>query len=259
MNFLAKTCLLYTIPQSYPQMSFGQPLYYIWMKINTNEILRNKASELRKQGLSFTKISNGLNVPKSTLSYWFRHDLYSKEITETNRQRIIEQSTLRLKEYHKKRAGELESKYKDATQKASTEFEMNLDKPLFIAGICLYIGEGDKNKSTNLIRISNIDPAVLRIFIKFSRRYLLLGENSIKFWPLLYEDHNISSCCEWWSEQLGIKADNFYKPQVIKGREKRKKLLYGVGNIIIGNKLQKLKLLEWIRLLAIKLGNAGIV
>ena len=59
---------------------------------------------------------------------------------------------------------------------------------------------------------------------------------------LCYPDHDIEKCLKWWSDSIGINRNQFYKTQVIQGRHKEKKLLYGVGNIIISDVLLKTKI-----------------
>ncbi len=54
-------------------------------------------------------------------------------------------------------------------------------------------------------------------------------------------------------KELGLKNSNLYKFQAIPGKHSKKKLRYGVGNTILGNKFLKIKILEWIRLAEIEL------
>ena len=53
-----------------------------------------------------------------------------------------------------------------------TEYKHYRSNPLFIAGLMLYIGEGD-NTGTRLIRLANIKIDIHRIFIGFLRNFLV--------------------------------------------------------------------------------------
>jgi hypothetical protein len=89
----------------------------------------------------------------------------------------------------------------------------------------------------------------LRIFIKFLSNFCGIDKNKIKFWLLCYPDHNKKECEEWWSKNLNLPLEKFYKAQVIQGKHKSKRLPYGVGNITIGGKVLKIKVLRWIELM----------
>ena len=114
----------------------------------------------------------------------------------------------------------------------------------------LYLGEGDKTNANNLVRIANIDFYVLKIFLKFLVSFCGVSKNKIRFWVLLYPDLDLKECEGKWQKELNFNKENFYKAQRIKGRHKTKRLIYGVGNIILGNKRLKIKILKWIDLLS---------
>ena len=112
----------------------------------------------------------------------------------------------------------------------------------------LYAGEGDKSLGSNLVRISNAEARFLRIFKQFIDKHCSVRAGKMHFWVLLYPDNDIDICERYWEKETGISRQQFYKNQRIEGRHKTKKLIYGVGNIIIGDKVLKVKILEWIRL-----------
>ena len=111
----------------------------------------------------------------------------------------------------------------------------------------LYAGEGDKT-SKHHIRLSNSEFYLHTAFLRFSEQFLNIGRDNIKFWLLLYPDHEIESCIDIWSKKLKINKSNFYKSQVIQGKSKLRKLQYGVGNSIISNTSLKKKMLKWLEL-----------
>jgi len=206
-----------------------------------------QAFELRKQGKTYREIEKLLGISRSTLCDWFINEKWSKHIKKLNIEKQTKISILHLEKLHEGRRLMLEKKYFKVEEDAKNEFELYKNDPLFMAGLMIYAGEGDKT-SRNLTRISNSEFYLHTAFIRFSEKFLNIKHESIKFWLLLYPDHDIENCIEIWSKKLGISKQNFYKSQVIIGREKIKKLQYGVGNSIISNTSLKKKMMVWLEL-----------
>lgn len=190
-----------------------------------------------------------MGIPKSTLSYWFNYLSWSREIKDQNSEKIKEISTKRIILMNEVRRKQAQKEHTKMKEEAEVEFEIYKDNPVFIGSLMLYLGEGDKSKYSQ-IRISNVDPSVLRIFARFLIKFCKIKTERIKFWMLCYPDHNIEKCLNWWSVSTGINRSQFYKTQVIQGKHKEKKLLYGVGNITISSILLKTKILRWIEIMS---------
>lgn len=203
--------------------------------------------ELRKQGKTYKEIQKIVNISSSTLSNWFNNQEWSKNVKKINIEKHISRSTEHLSKMNIGRQTMLDKKYKDAEEEAEKEFQIYKNNPLFMAGLMVYAGEGDKTNRYN-IRLANSEFYLHIVFIRFSEQFLHIGRNNIKFWLLLYPDHNIEECIEVWSNKLQINKSNFHKSQVIIGKEKVKKLQYGVGNSIISNVALKKKMLKWLEL-----------
>lgn len=211
--------------------------------------LKKKAFELRRNGMSYGDIKKETGIALGMLSYWFSKLDWSKAIIENNRMTNISNSKNRILYMNEIRSAKLIEKYDLAKNEASRDYNEFKNDPLFIASLMLYAGEGDKSPKTSFIRMANIEYSILRIFVNFLVKYCDRNKKTIKFWLLAYPELNINECEKWWMEKIGLKYSNLYKTQVIQSRHKTKKLLYGVGNIIISNKVQKVKILKWIELL----------
>lgn len=206
-----------------------------------------KIFELRKQGKTYREIEKLLGVSLSTLSDWFKNEEWSQDIKKINREIHIKTSTDHLKKMNNDRRIMLEKKYKEVEEEAEKEFKIYKNDPLFMAGLMVYAGEGDKS-SRNLTRISNSEFYLHLVFIRFSEKFLNIRRDKIKVWLLLYPDHIIENCIKIWSEKLGINKLNFNKSQVIQGKSKLRKLQYGVGNSIISSTSLKKKMMKWLEL-----------
>lgn len=214
------------------------------------EEFKRKAWELRKEGKSYNSIRKELKVSKSTLSYWFQYLDWSREVKNKNAKEIEKISTNRIILLNKAKKKLSLERHENMKKEAMEEFEKYKDNPIFIAGLMLYLGEGDKSIKTGHLRMGNVDPYVLKIFMKFIIMFCSINKEKIRFWLLCYPDHDIEKCLNWWSESIKISKDQFYKTQVIQGRHKEKKLLYGVGNITITSTFLKTKVLKWIELMS---------
>src|SRR5688572_23770642 len=105
---------------------------------------KNAAYQLRLSGKSYNEIYEILKVPQSTLSDWFSKKEWSIKIRDRLALSAQEVSTMRIVELNKVRGKHLAEVYEQARQEARKEFKFLKYNPLFIAGLMLYWGEGDK-------------------------------------------------------------------------------------------------------------------
>jgi len=206
------------------------------------------AKELRKRGFTYVEIAKIVDVSKSTISLWFSRETWSQSITESNKKRSAKENSKRISLLNTARGNQYKKLYAEAERSAVTEFKHYKHNPLFIAGLMLYVGEGD-NSDNHLMRIANAKMDVHRIFIKFAMEYLGVSREKIRFWLLLYPDLKPIKCSERWSRKLGLPVSKFHKYQVIEGRSTKRTLHFGIGNTIIGGTVTKRKLMKWIELI----------
>jgi hypothetical protein len=203
------------------------------------------AFKLRREGKTYREIEKELGISRSTLCDWFRNEEWSYHIKKSNNEIHIRLSTERLAKLHQARKIILEKKYKDVEIEAEREFEIYKNDPLFMAGLMLYVGEGDK-RTKNVIRLANTEFFVHRVFLKFLEKFTKTSMDRIRFSVLLYPDLDPEYCKQKWSDELRIPLTNFHKPVVILGRSKVRRLHFGVGSTIISDSFLKRKILFWI-------------
>ena len=105
---------------------------------------RSKAEQLRRSGKSYKEIRSKLGIPIATLSDWFRNAPWSIEIKNklAGEESLANPNKLQLMiAATKKKFARLHEEYQ---LEAINEFPLLKDNPLFIAGVMLYWGEGDK-------------------------------------------------------------------------------------------------------------------
>ncbi|MCA9360950.1 helix-turn-helix domain-containing protein [Candidatus Kaiserbacteria bacterium] len=205
------------------------------------------ATYYRKRGFSYSEIAKIVGVSKGTVSAWLSKKSFSKKIKTENIARSAKDSATRLRLINSARYKERSKLYAQTIKDAKTQFKLYKKDPLFIAGLMLYRSVG-ASKDERLIRVTNSELDIHRIFIKFSKTYLGVEKDQIKFWLLLYPDLVEKSCVNYWSKGLKLKSAQWYKNQVVSGRSKKQTLLYGVGNTIIGGTVLRLRLITWVEL-----------
>lgn len=215
---------------------------------------RKQAFELRKEGYSYRKIRDKLKVPLSTLSDWFSGEEWSKKVRDKLTAAAQVESTIRIVELDKVRGEHLRRAYTEAKEEARQELETLKYNPLFIAGIMLYWGEGDK-LTNGQTRLSNSDPALIKLYVEFLRKACRIPESKIKGSLLIYPDMEEQSNLRFWSFASGIPTSRFSKSVLIQGKHKTKRLRHGVCSVLVLSTYFKVKILEWMRLIPQELMN----
>lgn len=221
-----------------------------------------QALKLRKTGKSYNEIKAELKIPKSTLSDWFRNQKWSNEIAINLRKKADVGHIVRIKELNKIRGENLDRLYKEAEKEAVEDYSKLKNHPLFVAGLMIYWGEGNK-ASPNRCGIANTEPAMIKLFMSFLFNICCIPKNKAKAWILLYPDLNEKICKEYWIQNTGLRYEDFNKSIIINGRHKTKRLNFGVCNFGASSAYLKHKILIWIDLLSRDLTKenykAGIV
>ncbi len=220
----------------------------------SKKVEKLQAIELRRRGFTYQEIAKYTNVSVSTLSAWLSHETWSQKIAESNEKRASKENSKRISLLNKARGNQYKKLYDEAERSAETEYKHYKSNPLFIAGLMLYVGEGD-NRDSRLIRLANIKMDIHIIFIMFLREFLGVPREKIRFWILLYPGLDPERTSRTWSKALKIPLTQFYKYQVIQGKSTKRVLQYGVGNTIIGSAVLKKKLMKWIELALSDLKN----
>jgi hypothetical protein len=209
---------------------------------------KDKAFKLRKEGKSYRQIRARLRIPLATLSDWFRDVDWSGEMRTRLTEAARTESSVRMRELGKVRGEQLKKVYEEAREEARDEFRKLQYNPLFIAGIMLYWGEGDK-LTNGQTRLSNTDPELIRTYVEFLRKACRVSEDKIKASVLIYPDIDEQSNRRFWSFVTGIPLSRFSKSILIEGRHKTRRLSNGVCSILVLSTYFKVKMLEWIKLL----------
>ena len=215
---------------------------------------KDEAFQLRRTGKSYSEISASLKIPRATLSGWFGKEDWSEKIKQKLSKSMQQTHTVRLRELNQIRGSNLELVYNDARNEAREEFENLKYNPLFIAGLMLYWGEGDK-VNPNGVKFTNTDAKMIKLYVFFLKNVCRVPLDKIKGQVLIYPDLDEPACRGFWSENSGLPIKNFTKTTVITGRHKTNRLANGICLVTVSSSYFKVKILEWIGLFAGELMN----
>lgn len=119
------------------------------------------------------------------------------------------------------------------------------DQLLLGLGMGIYLGEGNKVEK-NSLRVSNTNPLILRIFLRFLFTICHFDKKRISASIVCFNDTDTDTARTYWSRQLQISSAKFGKitqiPPQGKGTYKRKSQ-YGVCTVQANN----MKLTKWLR------------
>lgn len=175
---------------------------------------REKALELRnKEQLGYGEIAKRLGVPKSTLSYWLKDlPLSPKRVLELRR------AAWGRGEASRERFRQTMRAKRQATEAGVYKQKVRLFKrlhwqTLFVAGLMLYLAEGEK-KSSSVISLANTDPSVIRFFAWWLIEFLGYRKSRMRAQLHLYQTMHIAKERKFWLKQLGFTSAQLYKDQI---------------------------------------------
>lgn len=141
------------------------------------------AIKLRKQGKSYNEINRILNVPKSTLSYWFKDLDLPEKLVERLYNRMRSAGTRALVARNKRQTIIAREKAEQIQSEAAEDVGKLSRRELFLVGAALYWAEGGRRKSGSggrRVEFSNSDPAVITTMMRFFRVVCLVAEHKFR-------------------------------------------------------------------------------
>lgn len=210
-----------------------------------NEEIYKQALTFRKRGFTYDEIAKICGVHKSTVARWCKGKRFSKTAARDNARRAARDNARRTSLLSKARQAERKRTYAAARQSAETEFAHHRADPLFVSGILLYRAVGDLS-NPNLLRVTSQDWLVHRTWQQFLGKYLGVSREKLRFYLVLYQNHEQAKLERTWARQLKFPVARFGKTQILKQQAKR--LHNGTGSTIIGSTVLKAKLYRWIEL-----------
>ena len=206
------------------------------------------AIKLRLQGKSYGEIQKSLGVSKSTLSEWLSNVVISEQARIRIEQRSRKKSVAGLIKRNKQQTINAQIRAKNIRKQAIAEMADLSKKDLLILGSALYWAEGYKKLKTRNgkevthhgVSLTNSDPFLVKIFLRFLREYCNVPEEKIKAGLRIFEHHNADEILKFWQKETKILSSNFgkiYRGISISSQRKRpfNRLPYGVIQINVND------------------------
>ncbi len=177
-----------------------------------------------ERGLSAQEIADRLSVSYHKIVYWMdRHGLERRSRPEAS--------------YLRHNPG-------------GEKFSLNQsDRELFVAGVALYLGEGDKTNPSLIV--TNSEVRVLKLWVRFLEQVCGVPTVKLKGHIDYYADLDYPSVLAYWSQQLDIPAANFERPTLKRGRAEKgsgtgRRSPHGTAHVKFHDAKLKKQMLMWI-------------
>lgn len=180
---------------------------------NAKDDLRDKARELRTEGLNYNQISARLGVSKSSVSLWVRDLPIPPRLSyEENRRRSAEGARRYWATERKVREAQREN------QRAAAAVEIGglTGREILIAGAVAYWCEGAKTKPHRqlyCVVFINSDPGLIRLFLRFLDA-AGIPRSDLVFTVSIHESGDVAAAQRFWLEVAGARPEQFNKPSL---------------------------------------------
>ncbi|MEU8677083.1 hypothetical protein [Streptomyces sp. NPDC048560] len=190
----------------------GEPAPEWTKRPNAKDGLRDKARELRLQGMTYDQIQVELGCSKSSISLWVR-DLPKPEprYTDEERHTLMNAGLARLRAAQEEDRHETKDRARDAVGQLS-------DRELFIAGVTLYWAEGTKDKTYSRresLQFINSDPNVITMYLRWLELFDVPRER-MRFRVSIHESADVAGAEQFWAELAGVPASAFQRASLKK-------------------------------------------
>jgi len=157
---------------------------------------QERARELRARNITLQDIATELGVAKSSVSLWVRGVEFTPSKRRTGPHR-------RPHPAHEAKVAQIAALDEEGIQRLGTL----TDDAFFVAGIALYAGEG--SKTDGVVKFANTDPAMIRFFCAWLRRYCEVEERRLRVRVYLHQGLDLEAAQAHWYRVTGVPLAQF--------------------------------------------------
>jgi len=198
-------------------------------------IERQKAIVFRREGRSIKEIARIVGVSKASVSVWVRDIvLCKKQLSVLKRNGF---SSEIIEKRRKKRLENEQVKRDAITTLAQKDIKNISQHDLRLIGLCLYWGEGGKTHQGSA-RISNSDPAVIKVMMRFFREICMVEEKKFRGHIHIHSHLETEKAEKYWANISGVPRAQFFKTYAkpsIASKNKKDGLPHGTFDIYVCN------------------------
>lgn len=180
--------------------------------------VRVRALKLRLAGRSYNEIRAVLDVPKSTLSGWFK-DVVLSETAQSRLASRANLGTVALIKRNKMQTYKAEQRARSIGISAKQKIPALTKRDVLIIGAVLYWAEGYKRlkikdgreRMDHTISFVNSDAEMISFFVRFLREILNVPSERIRLSMRLYAHINEDDARIHWMRATSLSRERFFK------------------------------------------------
>lgn len=203
----------------------GEPPPEWTKRPNAKDDLRERARELRAQGLTYDQIQVELGCSKSSISLWVR------DLPKPERRDPSEQAKLAARKRWEHELAVRDVERRRTKTAAARQIEAMSDRELLVAGTALYWAEGTKDKSyarrENVLFV-NSDPGVIQLYLAWLN-LLDVEPERLKYRVMIHMTADIKAAERYWADLVGVDVSAFQKTTIKKHNPKTVRKNVGDG------------------------------
>jgi transcriptional regulator with XRE-family HTH domain len=189
----------------------GEPPPAWTRRPNAKDDVRERARELRDQGLDYEEIATALDVSMSSVSLWVRDLPRPARLSYEECRKRADEGTRRYWAAERPVRAAARAATRDA---AAAQIGALTDREVLIAGAIAYWCEGGKSKPysrSDRVIFINSDPALIRFFLRFLE---VVGapRANLRFRVYIHEKADVEAAQRFWQDVTGASADQFAIP-----------------------------------------------
>lgn len=208
---------------------------------------KEQARTLRKEGKSINQIIHETGFSKASVSVWVRDIV----LTSEQKQQISERGRS-VESIERRRINRLlnsQKRRQEIINKAKEDFTSISREELKLIGIILYLGEGSKTYRGGKASLSNSDPDIIKIMMRFFREICNVPETKFRAGIHTFAHADLEKTEEYWSNVTKIPRNQFYKTYIkpsAASLQKRNTLPFGTVDVYVCDTKLFLTIMGWI-------------
>lgn len=190
----------------------GEPAPEWTKRPHAKDDLRERARELRLQGLTYDQIQMELGCSKSSISLWVR------DLPKPERRNASEQAKLAGQKRWEHELAVRDAERQRTKETARQEVGTMSERELFFAGVALYWAEGTKDKQYDRrenVTFVNSDPGVIHLYLTWLRA-LGIAPERLQYRVMIHMTADVEGAESYWADLVGVDVSTLQKTTIKK-------------------------------------------
>lgn len=177
----------------------GEPAPEWTKRPNAKDDVRDRARELRTQGLTYDQIQVELGCSKGSISLWVR------DLPKPERRAPSEQAKLAGRKRWDHELAVRDAERQRTKEAAAQSIGRMSERELFLTGVALYWAEGSKDKPyarRENVTFVNSDPGMIKVFLAWLD-LLDVERHRLRFSVMIHESADVTAAELFWADLVG--------------------------------------------------------